>query len=135
MNRFEMIGRITKEPETRYTSEGKGITTFTLAVNNTKEDVTFVKITTFNSTGELIQKYCHKGDLILVDGIIKNNNYEDKEGKKHFEYVFIGNRVEFLNRTTNDTKKEENAKKEPKNELSDEAFAEFGKKIEQEIAF
>ena len=75
MNKFEVIGRIIKDPETRYTKEGKGVSTFTIAVNNSKEDVTFLKITTFSGTSDLIEKYAKKGTLIYVDGIIKNNNY------------------------------------------------------------
>ena len=134
MNKIEVVGRLTKNPETRFTKEGKGITTFTLAVNNSKDDTTFIKITTFAGTSDLVSKYCSKGDLILVDGMIKNNNYEDKEGNKHFEYVFIGNRIEFLSRTTNDTKTQENVKKPVQNGLDDEAFKEFGDKID-EVAF
>ena len=81
MNKFEVIGRLINEQETRYTTDGKGITTFTLAVNNTKTDTTFIKITTFSNVAEIIQKYCHKGGLILIDGSIKNNNYTDKNGR------------------------------------------------------
>lgn len=132
MNRIELIGRLTKDPETRYTEEGKGVTTFTLAVNNSKDDTTFIKITTFAGTGELVQKYCKKGNLILVDGMIKNNNYTDKDGNKHFDYVFIGHKLEFLSKSDNNTKEQENAKKGAQNELNDDAFREFGNKIEIE---
>ena len=136
MNKFECIGRLTGDSETRYTTEGKGITTFTMAVNN-KDDVAYIKITTFGATADLIQKYTHKGDMILIDGNIKNNNYEDKEGKKHYEYQFIGNRVEFLSRASKEEKKE-NKEEKNNNIPSDDAFREFGKQIEisdSEIAF
>lgn len=134
MNKLEVIGRLVKDSETRFTKEGKSITTFTLAVNNTKDDTTFIKITTFGGTAELIQKYCSKGDLILVDGMVKNNNYEDKDGNKHYDYIFIGNRVEFLSRASDYIKKQENAEKPVKNSLDDEVFREFGNKID-EVAF
>lgn len=98
MNKFEVIGRITKDPETRYTKEGKGVSTFTIAVNNSKDDTTFIKITTFGGTSDIIQKYTNKGTLIYVEGIVKNNNYEDKDGIKHYEYIFIGNKVELLSK-------------------------------------
>ena len=138
MNRIDLVGRLTKNPETRYTEEGKGITTFTLAVNNSKDDTSFIKITTFAGTGELVQKYCKKGDLILVEGMVKNNNYTDKDGNKHFEYVFIGHRVEFLSKVDNNPQKKKTTKKEDKNGLDDEVFKEFGNKIDindNEIAF
>lgn len=139
MIKFEAIGRLTNDPETRYTEKGASSTTFTIAVNNSKtEDATFLKITTFGSTGELIQKYVNKGSMIYVEGSIKNNNFTDKEGKKHFEYSFIGHRVEFLSSKGNSTSKEEKPKKEDKNGLSDEVFANFGNGIdvpESELAF
>lgn len=138
MNKIELVGRLVKDSETRFTKEGKGITTFTLAVNNSKDDTTFIKITTFGGTSDLVQKYCKKGDLILVDGMIKNNNYEDKDGNKHFEYIFIGNRIEFLSRMGNNTKKVESSLKPSKNELDDDEFRKFGEKIEiedNELAF
>lgn len=135
MNKFEVIGRLVKDSETRYTKEGKSLTTFTLAINNTKDDSTFLKITTFNGTSELVEKYCHKGDLILVEGQIKNNNYEDKDGNKHFEYIFIGNRIEFLSKSNNYIKKEESLNKPVQNGLDDKKFEEFGNKIENEVAF
>ena len=138
MNKFEIIGRLTNEPETRFTKEGKGITTFTLAVNNSKDDTTFIKITTFGKVSDLVQKYCHKGDLILVDSMVKNNNYEDKEGNKHFDYIFIGNRIEFLSRADNNIKNDKNAKNSVQNKLDDDEFRKFGEKIEiedNELAF
>lgn len=121
MNKFEVIGRIIKDPETRYTKEGKGVSTFTIAVNNSKEDVTFLKITTFSGTSDLIEKYAKKGTLIYVDGIIKNNNYEDKEGHKHYEYIFIGNKIELLSR-----KEETKVVEIPPKEDSSKIFEAFG---------
>ena len=121
MNKIELIGRIIKDPETRYTKEGKGVSTFTIAVNNTKEDTTFVKITTFSGTSDLIEKYAKKGTLIYVDGIIKNNNYEDKEGHKHYEYVFIGNKIELLSR-----KEETKVVEIPPKEDNSKIFEAFG---------
>lgn len=145
MNKFECIGRLTKDPELRYTKEGKAVSTFNLAVSNGKEDTTFIKITAFLKTAELIQKYTKKGDLIMVDGTIKNNNYEDKDGNKRFEYTFIANKTEFLSRTNKTTTKEEKGEEMPKiepskriDEIPSNVFADFGKETEEsniEIAF
>ena len=121
MNKFEVIGRITRDPETRYTKEGKGVSTFSIAVNNSKDDTTFIKITTFSGTSDLIQKYAKKGTLIYVDGMIKNNNYEDKDGNKHYEYVFIGNRIELLSR-----KEETKVVEIPPKEDNTKVFEDFG---------
>lgn len=123
MNKFEIIGRLTKDPEIRYTESNKKVVSFTIAVNNTKDDSTFLKITTFNGTADLIEKYTKKGDLVYVDGMIKNNNYEDKNGNKHFEYIFIANKIEFLSKVNKEEKKE--------NKKTDsQVFADFGNNID-----
>lgn len=128
MNKFEVIGRLIKDPEIRYTESNKKVVSFTIAINNSKDDSTFIKITTFNGTADLIEKYTKKGDLIYIDGMIRNNNYEDKEGKKHYEYVFIANKVEFLSRT-----KEENKvvnKETKKDNSEDQVYIDFGNSID-----
>ena len=118
MNKFEIIGRLTKDAEIRYTKENKKVVSFTIAVNNTKDDSTFFKINAFNGTADLIEKYTKKGDLIYIDGMVRNNNYEDKNGNKHFEYVFIANKIEFLSSNKKETKK-----------ASDQVYADFGNNI------
>jgi single-strand DNA-binding protein len=133
MIELKCIGRLTKEPEARLTKEEKKVVNISVASNN-RDETTYIDFTLFGSTAEAVEKYSHKGDLILVEAIIKNNNYTDKEGKKHYEYAFIGNKIEFLSRASKETKKEEN-----KNNIAgDELFDEFGKKIEieeSELAF
>lgn len=139
MNKFQVIGRYTNNPELRYTKENKPVASFTIATNNSKEDTTYIKISAFGSTAETINKYSKKGDLVLIDGIIKNNNYEDEKGNKHYDYQFLANRVEFLSRATNNIPEEKSQKKEDKNSgLDDSVFADFGNKIdidESDLAF
>ena len=132
MNSFECTGRITKKPELRYTSSNKAVMQLDIAINNGKDDTTFLPITIFGKQAENIDKYCNKGDLLAIEGLIKNHNWKDKEEKMHYDYTFIGNRVEFLStkgNSTTDTKKTEN---EPKNESVDntQIYADFGNKIE-----
>ena len=122
INNFTIIGRLTRDPETRYTKENKPVTLITIAINNSKDDTTFLTITLFGKTAETVGNYTKKGDAIAVTGMIRNNNWEDKDGNKHYDYQFIGNRVQFL--TTN----KEALKKEEK--LPDEMFEQFSEKIE-----
>ena len=72
--------------------------------------------------------YTKKGDMLGVNFIIKNKNWEDKEGKKHYDYQFIATRVHFLHKadTTNNNKSVE--KEEPKKD----AYTEFGNSIKAE---
>lgn len=131
MVELKCIGRLTGEPETRLTKDEKKVVNLLIATND-KENATFIRFTTFGKVAEAVEKYSHKGDLVLIDGVVKNNNYVDKNGNKHYEYVFIANRVEFLSRATNSTPKQESAKKDTKNELDDQAFIDFGNKIDIE---
>lgn len=131
MVELKCVGRLTGDPETRYTKDNKKVVNMSIATND-KDNTTFIRFTTFGKIAEAVEKYSHKGDLILIDGVVKNNNYEDKEGKKHYDYVFIANRVEFLSRATKSTPKEESPKKDTKNGLDDQVFIDFGNKIEIE---
>lgn len=96
MNRFQFLGRLTKEPETKYTSgTNTQVTTFTLAVNRRyveqgKERVAdFFNLTSFGKTAEFVSKYFKKGQQVLVEGRIQNRTWEDQNGQKRYATDFI----------------------------------------------
>ena len=118
-NQFNLIGRLTKNPVLKATSTGKSVCEITLAVQNGKDDTSFITVSVWNKIADTIAKYCLKGDLIGINGTIKNHNWEDKEGNKHYDYVFIGNKVSFL----------ATGKKEVKEEIKEDPFKDFGESI------
>lgn len=124
-NLFIVVGRITKDLELRYTKDNKAVLDINIAINNDKDDTTFLKVTIWNKIAETTAKYCKKGDLISVSGLIKNHNWEDEKGK-HYEYNFIGNRVQFLSTKANEINKE---LKENNNVETNDPFEEFGNQI------
>ena len=136
-NNFFFIGRLTRDPELRYTSSNKAVTQIDLAVQNGKDDVTFVPITLFEKMAENVCKYCEKGDLIGFQGSVKNHNWEDNKGNKHYDYTFMANRMSFLQTKTNnqqEPKQAENVKKS----TDEQIYADFGDSIEisdDDIAF
>ena len=136
-NNFIFIGRLTKSPELRYTSSNKAVTQIDLAVQNGKDDVTFVPITLFEKMAENVCKYCEKGDLIGFQGSVKNHNWEDNKGNKHYDYTFMANKMSFLQTKTNnqqEPKQAENVKKS----TDEQIYADFGDSIEiseDDIAF
>ena len=136
-NNFIFIGRLTRDPELRYTSSNKAVTQIDLAVQNGKDDVTFVPITLFEKMAENVCKYCEKGDLIGFQGSVKNHNWEDNKGNKHYDYTFMANRMSFLQTKTNnqqEPKQAENVKKS----TDEQIYADFGDSIEiseDDIAF
>lgn len=122
-NTIIQIGRICKNVELRYTKDNKAVCEVKLAVQNGKDDTSFIPFTVFGKTAELINNYCKKGDMIGIQGIVKNHNWEDKEGNKHYEYAFIGNKVSFL--ATGKKEVKEETKEDPKEDI----FATFGETI------
>lgn len=129
-NNFIFIGRLTKSPELRYTSSNKAVTQIDLAIANTKDDTTFVPITLFEKMAENVCKYCEKGDLIGFQGSVKNHNWEDNKGNKHYDYNFIANRVKFISKTSKSTSKVETPREQAKNGSNEEIFKQFGEQIE-----
>lgn len=124
-NVFILVGRLTRDVELRYTNSNSAVANITIAVNNSKDDTSFVTVTTFGQVADNVSKYCKKGDLIGVQGIIKNHNWTDKEGNNRYEYSFIAQKTTFL--STNSEK----IKEETKQETSEKSnpFADFGEEV------
>ena len=95
-----LMGRLTKEPEVRYGNDNKAIARFSLAVdrkykdNNGNYPTDFFNLVAFGKTAEFIDKHLHKGVKILVEGEIRNNNYQ-KDGKTVYSDQLIAHSVEF----------------------------------------
>lgn len=130
MNKGVIVGRLVRNPELRYTSSNKAVTKITIACNNAKDDTTFLDITIFEKMAEITHEYCQKGDILGIEYIVKNYNWEDEEGKKHFAYDFIANRVEFISKASKSTNKVETPQEQPKNGSNEEIFKQFGEQIE-----
>ncbi|NMA50703.1 MAG: single-stranded DNA-binding protein [Mollicutes bacterium] len=102
MNKVILIGRFTRDPESRMGSNSLEVSRFSLAclndfVNKSGErDVEFINCVAFGKTAETINKYCTKGQMISATGRIKNNSYEDKEGNKRYTTDIIVDSFEFL---------------------------------------
>lgn len=96
MNKFEFLGRLTKDPEVRYTSgNNTQVTTFTIAVNRrfvaqgAERQADFFNLTAFGKTAEFCSKYFKKGQQVLVAGRIQNRTWEDQNGQKRYTTDFI----------------------------------------------
>jgi len=83
-NRVILVGNLTRDPEIKYTQSGKGVTKFSLAVNNprNKDETTFVDIVAWDKLGETCNKYLKKGSNTLVEGRLVIRSYDDKDGNK-----------------------------------------------------
>lgn len=156
MNKAFLIGRLTRDPELRYSSSNAAIVNFSIAIDrqytNTQgqRETDFINIVAFQKQAENIKKYVGKGSLVAVDGRIQTRNYDDKDGKRVYVTEVVADRVQFLDSRnsnasvssvpednvspadfqTDTTVKETN--------VSDDVFADFGSSIEisdDDIAF
>lgn len=102
MNQVILIGRLTKDPETRYTSGSQmAVCTFTLAVDRpTKQGeekkADFPRITVFGRQAENCEKYLSKGKKVAVQGRIQTGSYQNSQGQKVYTTDVIAERIEFL---------------------------------------
>lgn len=114
MNKIELLGRLSKDPEIRYTQNNIPVASFSLAVSRrfakeNETNVDFFNCTAWNKTAEIISKYVKKGQQIAVIGRLQNRNYEDNQGRKHYvteivveEFYFCGNKQQNEQETMED---------------------------------
>lgn len=104
MNKVALVGRLTRDPEIRYTANDQmAIVRFTVAVDRKfKKDgqptADFIGIVTFGKLAEIVAKYCKKGYLVSVSGSIRTGSYDNKEGKKVYTTDIAAEEVTFLDR-------------------------------------
>ena len=102
MNKVILMGRLTREPEVRYTQgeNALAVARFTLAVNrkyknNGKEEADFISCVAFGKTAEFIEKYMHQGTKVVVCGRIQTGSYTNKDGKKVYTTDVVVEETEF----------------------------------------
>lgn len=102
MNKVVLIGRLTRDPELRYTPNGSAVCTFTIAVDRPftsqsgEREADFIEIVVWNKTAENVSKYMSKGRQIAVDGRLQIRQYEGNDGQRRWRAEVIANTVEFL---------------------------------------
>ena len=104
LNRVQLIGRLGKDPEGKFTPTGKKVTHFSLAVSQrwtangeSKEYTEWVNVEAWGRLGEVCQEYLKKGSLVYLEGRLKTEKYEDKGEFKFFTKV-VALSLQFLDR-------------------------------------
>ena len=102
LNRTILIGRLTREPELKYTPNGNATCTFSLAVNRkfNKDEVDFIDVVTWRGLAENCANYLGKGRLAAVEGRIQTRTYENQEGQKRKVTEVVADEVRFLDKAT-----------------------------------
>lgn len=108
MNKVILMGRLTRDPEVRYTTTNNTlVASFSIAVNRRfarqgeERQADFINIVAWDKTGEFCSKYFKKGMQVAIVGRIQTRNYEDKDGKKVYVTEVVAEECHFA-----DTKRE-----------------------------
>lgn len=102
LNRVVLIGRLTKDPELRYTPNGVAVTSFTLAVDRTyknakgEKETDFIPCVVFRQLAELCSNYLAKGKLAAIDGRIQVRSFDGQDGQRRWVTEVLGDNVRFL---------------------------------------
>src|SRR5579872_5949518 len=104
VNKAILVGRLGRDPETRYTSGGQAVCNFTMATDETYKDragerqkrTEWHKIVVWGKQAEIAQQYLHKGSLIFVEGRIQTRQWDDKEGQKRTSTEIVATNFRML---------------------------------------
>lgn len=104
LNRVVLIGRLTRDPEMKYTPQGTAVATFSLAVNRkfNKEETDFIDVVAWKQAAEFVANYGTKGRLVAVEGRLQARTYETKEGQKRKVVEVVADDIKFLDKSTGD---------------------------------
>ena len=153
MNKVILIGRLTRDPELRYTSSNIATTTFSIAVDrnfanqNGEREADFINIVVWRKQAENCKNYINQGSQVAVEGRIQTRNYEDQNGQKRYVTEVVADNVQFLdtkasreqrmnnNNNVNPYNLEEQTSKNENvvtNDIPDDPFKDFGEEIKIE---
>lgn len=112
MNKTILIGRLTKEPDLRYTTSGTAVATFTLAIDRPykkegEQTADFINIVVWNKPAENCAKYLEKGKQCAVEGRLQIRSYENSNGERRWVTEVVAERVEFIGNRSNEQRSEE----------------------------
>ena len=150
MNKVVLIGRLTRDPELRYTGSNTPDATFSLAVNrnfsnqNGEREADFINIVVWRKQAENVKNYLTQGSQVAVEGRIQTRTYDDPNGNKRYITEVVADNVEFLgSKNSSNTNMNSTAKNaeptpydfgdapEPKGtDVDSNPFADFGASIE-----
>jgi single-strand DNA-binding protein len=149
MNKVFLIGRLTRDPELRYTGNNTPVASFSLAVNRNftnqqgEREADFFNITVWRKQAENVKNYLSQGSQVAVEGRLQTRSYDDKDGQRRYVTEVVADNVEFLgskNSSNNSSNGSHNTEptpydfgdsKEPKGtDVDSNPFADFGSSIE-----
>ena len=110
LNRVQLIGRLGKDPESRFIPSGKKVVSFSLAVSNrwktaegeAKDSTEWVNIEAWGRLGDICAQYLHKGSLVYLEGRLKTDKYADKSGENKYYTKVVALSMQMLDKKPED---------------------------------
>ena len=141
MNRVTLIGRLGKDPEVRYTPNGKAVGNFTIATDEKwtgkdgkkNEKVEWHRIVCWEKTAELCGEYLSKGRLVAIEGKLQTRDWTNKEGVKQYTTEIVASHVEFLGSKEDGAKAK--AKSDAPEKSAEEESGDLNNPPDEEIPF
>ncbi|OLS34433.1 single-stranded DNA-binding protein [Alkalihalophilus pseudofirmus] len=136
LNRVVLVGRLTKDPELRYTPSGVAVANFTLAVNRAfsnqqgEREADFINCVVWRKPAENVANYLKKGSLAGIDGRIQTRSYDNNEGKRVFITEVVAESVQFLEPRGQGNQGNNNQPQRNSGPYNDDPFANDGKPID-----
>lgn len=102
MNRVVLVGRLTRDPELRYTPNGAAVANFNIAVSRPfknqqgEQEADFINCVVWRKAAENLANYMKKGNMIGVDGRVQTRNYEGQDGKRVYVTEVVADNIQFL---------------------------------------
>ncbi len=124
MNKVFLIGRLTRDPELRYTGSNLPVATFTVAVNRNftnqsgEREADFINVVVWRKQAENVKNYIRQGSQVAIDGRIQTRSYDGEDGKKRYVTEVVADNVQFL-----DTKNSRSEASQPSTDVSPSSFA------------
>lgn len=104
VNKVILVGRLGRDPETRYTGGGQAVANFSMATDESYKDkngerqkrTEWHRITAWGKLAEICQQYLKKGSLVYIEGRIQSREWQDKEGQKRTSFDIVANTMKML---------------------------------------
>ena len=97
LNSVVVVGRLTRDCEMKYTADGKALASFSVAVDSYKKDnADFFEVTVWGKTAEVISKYLVKGKQIGLSGRLKQDRWQDTDGKQRSKITIVAENIQLL---------------------------------------
>lgn len=144
MNKVVLIGRLSRDPELRHTSNNTPVCQINMAISRPVSqgkdpETDFINVVVWNKQAENLVKYVKKGNQIAIEGRIQTRSYDNEEGKKVYITEVLANHVEFIGSNSNKTNDNQTQVQDNKTSYTveeidnipiDDPFSNFGQRVE-----